>query len=56
MFEDIDKHINCQSKTYNINILKFKNKTYEFYITQWEMMIQNYYKKINAVKTIFKDN
>ena len=52
LFEDVDTYINEKKLLYKGDILTLKIATYNFYIAEWEMMIDNYYKKIEAVKII----
>lgn len=53
LFESIDEYINAIKKNYCGNIQKLETSNLSFYLIQWEYMIENYYKKIDAVNILF---
>lgn len=56
LFESIDDycvHITSKENFDSKNIESLKESTLYFYLFQWEKMIETYYKKIDAINTIF---
>lgn len=51
LYEDINHYIKTATKKYNN---KPNTSIYNYYVREWEIMIKNYYEKIDATKIIFK--
>lgn len=52
LFQDIKYYLNQTSN--NINKEKLENNIYNYYIKEWELMINNYYEKIDAINILLK--
>lgn len=54
LFENINHYTELSIKRYKDNNNKIKSSIYEYYIKEWENMIKNYNKKIDAINTLLK--
>ena len=53
LFESIDEYNSFIKKKYCGDMQKLETATLSFYLIQWELMIENYNKKIDAVNILF---
>jgi len=54
LFEDINHYTSQAIKNYKNNINTTKSMIQKHYIREWEIMINNYYEKIDATNILFK--
>lgn len=54
LFEDINHYTKQTVSKYKINSQSNKSLIQKYYIREWENMINNYYKKIDATNILFK--
>lgn len=53
LFENIDSYIEQVAKKSNINRKEIESSLYDFYVEQWEVMIDNYNHKKEALEILF---